>query len=220
MTTKKNDDELSTYLSTACGERTVAVALLSVLRASRPVLSRGAKVTVGRRPRFIFRGRSRLGTALPEANSFLSMCQQFCNIRGRLSGRVGVGLTAGNLISTLEQSPARGDTAAPGMLTENAPVSEARRTSLKRACTVTVFGGISMSAGAGAKWNKERLPWPRASGPTSPTTAAVRACMGSGCGCALAPAAPSSPTVVARAVAHLLRDLTQDLARCFRLDTG
>lgn len=56
-----------------------------------------------------------------------------------------------------------------------------------------------------------------------PTTAAVRACMGSGCGCALAPAAPSSPTVVARAVAHSLRDtaaLRQDLARCFRLETG
>lgn len=188
-----------------------------------PGASHAVRLAAERRPHLIVRGRSRLGTALPEANSFLSMCQQFCNIECRRCRGIGAGLTRGNLISTLEQSPARGDTAAPGRFPENAPVSKARRTSLNRACTVTVFDGTSVPTGAGAKWNKERLPWPRASGPTSPTTAAVRACMGSGCGCARAPAAPSSPTVVARAVAHSLRDsaaLRQDLARCFRLDTG
>jgi len=67
-------------------------------------------------------------TALPEANSFLSECQPFCNIdRASLSRRWmavavvvkvkcsvggGPGLTERNLLSTLEQSPERGDTAA------------------------------------------------------------------------------------------------------------
>ena len=67
-------------------------------------------------------------TALPEANSFLSECQPFCNIGGGFLGGsrkvvtavvkvkhwggAGQGLTAGNLVSTLEQSPVRGDTAA------------------------------------------------------------------------------------------------------------
>lgn len=114
VTDKKNDDELSTYLSTACGERTVVVALLSVVRASWSASSHAAPVRPAAISHFIFPGRSRLGTALPEANSFLSMCQQFCNIGYWAGRRVDAGLTEGNLISTLEQSPARGDTAAPG----------------------------------------------------------------------------------------------------------
>jgi hypothetical protein len=67
-------------------------------------------------------------TALPEANSFLSECQPFDNIGGLVlsADRATVkdvtdvnvhagderGLTQRNLVSTLEQSPARGDTAA------------------------------------------------------------------------------------------------------------
>jgi hypothetical protein len=69
---------------------------------------------------------------LAEANSFLSKCQPFCNIaEGFLRGppeRVTLvvivndqgpaerGLTQRNLVSTLEQSPARGDTAATRVL--------------------------------------------------------------------------------------------------------
>jgi hypothetical protein len=78
--------------------------------------------------RFVIGGRSGCETALPEANSFLSECQPFDNIGGlHLCARLttvknvtdvndraarGRGLTRGNLVSTLEQSPARGDTAA------------------------------------------------------------------------------------------------------------
>jgi hypothetical protein len=89
-------------------------------------------------PRFVVGGRSGCETALPEANSFLSECQPFDNI-GRLhlcarditvknvtnvndSAVERRGLTQGNLVSTLEQSPARGDTAAIRK-TETAPAS-------------------------------------------------------------------------------------------------
>jgi hypothetical protein len=67
---------------------------------------------------------------LPEVNSFLPECQPFCNIAWGLicgnsdtvtdvtdvnfSSPAGGGLTQANLVSTLEQSPERGDTAATG----------------------------------------------------------------------------------------------------------
>jgi hypothetical protein len=79
-------------------------------------------------PRFVVWRRSGVETALAEANSFLCGCQPFCNIpRGFFGGLPGGvtavaavnhlngserGLTQPNLVSTLEQSPARGDTAA------------------------------------------------------------------------------------------------------------
>ena len=47
--------------------------------------------------------------------------------------------------------------------------------------------------------NEERQPWPRASGPSSPTTGAARGCMGSGFGCEPGPAGRSYRTGVARA---------------------
>jgi hypothetical protein len=79
-------------------------------------------------PRFVVCRRFVIESALAEANSFLGRCQPFCNIpQGLILGlRPCVtavtyvnhlhgarrGLTQGNLVSTLEQSPARGDTAA------------------------------------------------------------------------------------------------------------
>lgn len=78
--------------------------------------------------RFVVCRRFVIESALAEANSFLGECQPFCNIpRGLILGgprsvtavtyvnhlrRARPGLTQRNLVSTLEQSPARGDTAA------------------------------------------------------------------------------------------------------------
>ena len=91
-------------------------------------------------PRFVVWSPSRIETALPEANSFISECQLFCNIGRRFldnalrcvtavtavnhSARDGRGLTQRNLVSTLEQSPERGDTAATQALLETAPASK------------------------------------------------------------------------------------------------
>ena len=49
-----------------------------------------------------------------------------------------------------------------------------------------------------------RMPWPRASGPSSRITGAEPACTASGCGCVLGPGAPSSPTGAAKAAARYL----------------
>jgi hypothetical protein len=91
-------------------------------------------------PRFVVWRRSGVETALAEANSFLCGCQPFCNIpRGFFGGLPGgvtavaavnhsngseAGLTQPNLVSTLEQSPARGDTAATQERLETAPASK------------------------------------------------------------------------------------------------
>jgi hypothetical protein len=100
--------------------------------------------TVGSRlcghPRFVVCRRFVIESALAEANSFLPECQPFCNIlRGEICGawrRVTIvtvvkhsnsaerGLTQRILVSTLEQSPARGDTAATQEGLETAPVSK------------------------------------------------------------------------------------------------
>jgi hypothetical protein len=79
-------------------------------------------------PRFVVCRRFVIEPALAEANSFLGECQPFCNIPAAdifaplrcvtavaivmVCGLVERGLTQRNLVSTLEQSPARGDTAA------------------------------------------------------------------------------------------------------------
>jgi hypothetical protein len=91
-------------------------------------------------PRFVVCGRFVIESALAEANSFLLGCQPFCNIPcGKIcagSRRVTVvafvkhssvawrGLTQGILVSTLEQSLERGDTAATQESLETAPVSK------------------------------------------------------------------------------------------------
>lgn len=48
---------------------------------------------------------------------------------------------------------------------------------------------------------RERQPWPRASGPSSRTTAGAHGCTGSGCGCGPGPAGRSWPTGAPRVVA-------------------
>jgi hypothetical protein len=101
----------------------------------RPVGSR----LVGH-PRFVVCRRFVIESALAEANSFLPGCQPFCNIRsGEICGARRCvtavtfvkhsrgperGLTQRNLVSTLEQSPERGDTAATQEFLETAPVSK------------------------------------------------------------------------------------------------
>jgi hypothetical protein len=94
-----------------------------------------------RSPRFVVCRRPRVGTALPEVNSFLRFRQPFWDIAwNQISGNADavtavtdetgsaapdVGLTFGNLVSTLEQSPVRGGTAAILEYDlESAPVSE------------------------------------------------------------------------------------------------
>lgn len=116
-------------------------------------------------------------------------------------------MTQANLVSTLEQSPARGDTAAPGSARRPRRLVKHDRRSLTSLVTVGASDRHDSVERARSPYEyKERLPWPRASGPSSPTTAAVRVFTGSGCGCAPAPAARSLPTGVARAVARSLRD--------------
>jgi ribonuclease P protein component len=51
-----------------------------------------------------------------------------------------------------------------------------------------------------------RMPWPRASGPSSRITGAEPACMASACGCAPAPGVRSCPTGAVRAAARYLPD--------------
>ena len=174
----------------------------------------------------------------PEANSFLSGCQPFCNIArgflGALLGAVtavaavkdwrptkrcrGRGLTQRNLVSTLEQSPARGDTAATRHQRGTAPASETDElTNGNR-----VHTGMSVHR-RGLWWpdgNEEIQPWPRASGLFSRTTGAARGCTGSGCGCGPGPAGRSCRAGAARVAASSLRDLTLGLARCFLRGTG
>lgn len=72
--------------------------------------------------------------------------------------------------------------------------------SASRAAGTTGFRCVSR--GRGARRNKESVPWPRASGPSSPTTAVGPGCMGFGCGCVRALVAPSSRAGVARAGAR------------------
>lgn len=92
------------------------------------------------RPRFVVRRRFVIESALAEANSFLGGCQPFCNIaRVDISGSrcivtggaivavgqgIGRGLTQRKLVSTLEQSPVRGDTAATRLRSGTAPASK------------------------------------------------------------------------------------------------
>lgn len=133
-------------------------------------------------PRFVVVRRSGVESALPEANSFLSGCQQFCNIAVRVgspgSGRFrmcvtiavgvmrltsrqrrsegsGAGLTQRILVSTLEQSLVRGDTAATRVLPGTAPASERDRTNLPTACRVTPAMTGHAGGSAGATRNKE-----------------------------------------------------------------
>ena len=171
-------------------------------------------------PRFVVCRRFVIESALAEANSFLAECQPFCNILrgltfahgGRISaltkvnhsagGRrsLGRGLTQRNLVSTLEQSPERGDTAATQEILETAPVSKQdgrayQRNSRPHRMRIHRRGLWVPDA------TRSEQPWPRASGPFSPTTADGRGCMGSGCGCARAPAARSCRTGAARGAA-------------------
>jgi hypothetical protein len=79
-----NGDELSTKLSTGCGERTLVAVSLSTgentwCRELVTVKSVGSRRSVEVLASFVLR-RSDVDSALPEANSFLSECQQFCNI--------------------------------------------------------------------------------------------------------------------------------------------
>jgi hypothetical protein len=184
-------------------------------------------------PRFVVCRRFVIESALAEANSFLVGCQPFCNILGgsffarrrhgtdvavvKLCARIGRGLTQVNLVSTLEQSPARGDTAATQEFLETAPVSETDElTNGNRVPTVSIHRrGLRMPDAT-----RSEQPWPRASGPSSPTIVVGRGCTGSGCGCAPGPAGRSCRIGAARVAASSLRDSTRDLARCFRLDTG
>jgi hypothetical protein len=101
----------------------------------RPVGSR----LVGH-PRFVVCRRFVIESALAEANSFLPGCQPFCNIpHGYILGGSRCvtavtfvkhssgserGLTQRNLVSTLEQSPERGGTAATQEFLVTAPVSK------------------------------------------------------------------------------------------------
>ena len=155
-------------------------------------------------PRFVVCSPFRIESALPEANSFISKCQPFCNIRRRFlagdsrivtavtavnrSARAGPGLTQRNLVSTLEQSPERGDTAATRFFWRP------RRLASE---TDELTNGDRVPTGHERAWdadairNEERQPWPRASGPFSPTTGAGRGCTGSGCGCGPGPAGRS-----------------------------
>jgi hypothetical protein len=80
-----NDDDLSTKLSTGCGDRTIAVALLST---GKDAAGRGSSqwcCTLWARdllsiPASLSVAVSLSKAALAEANSFLPECQPFCNI--------------------------------------------------------------------------------------------------------------------------------------------
>ena len=139
-----------------------------------------------------------VGKALPEANSFISECQPFCNIVRECSagtgGRAGAGLTQRTDVSTLEQSPERWRNGCESDIPRNGGCTrryeqDAELTNGCRGCP---------RAAAAARCNEERQPWPRASGPSSRTIGVVRACTASGCGCAPARDARSSPGGVAR----------------------
>jgi hypothetical protein len=175
-------------------------------------------------------------TALPEANSFLCGCQPFCDIalaRNRWRARPVTAVTfvipgeairdsntqfdpgkSGQYPRTVARKRRYGCDPHPGG--DRAGKQDARAyqrwpcSHLQQAC-----GG-----GAGATRNKEKLPWPRASGPSSPTTGVAHGCMVSVCGCVPARVAPSCPAGVARVVSRCLRDSPQDLRRCFRRITG
>jgi hypothetical protein len=130
--------------------------------------------TVGSRlcghPRFGVCRRFVIESALAEANSFLPEFQPFCNIpRGqffasfrRVTGVALVtvctsavrGLTQRNLVSTLEQSPERGDTAATQEFLETAPVSKQDGRAYQRQSRPHRYEDSSAWV-AGARRNKE-----------------------------------------------------------------
>jgi hypothetical protein len=97
-----NDDELSTKLSTACGDRT-AVSFCCHRRGRRgPGLVTVVLDSVGSRlgghPRFVVCRRFVIEAALAEANSFLPECQPFCNIlTGQFFAHSGVVTAVANV---------------------------------------------------------------------------------------------------------------------------
>lgn len=91
------------------------------------------------------------------------------------------GLTQRNRVSTLEQSPGSGDTAANpnGFTRDHAERAgyAARPQNLPRAARAARWVAVV------AKRNEEIQPWPRASGHSSRTIGVAHGCMDSACGC-------------------------------------
>lgn len=121
---------------------------------------------------------------------------------GRGSDR---GLTRRTCVSTLEQSPERRRYGSDRLLAgdragyqQDAEVHRAYRVRRVRQAQ----RGSGVSGRRGARCNKESVPWPRASGPSSPTTDVGPGCTGFACGCVRARAGRSSRSGVARAGAR------------------
>jgi hypothetical protein len=162
-------------------------------------------------------------TALPEANSFPSECQPFCNIGAAFHGiargsrwRVGRQLNIGVMPRVQEAKFDPANAAAYPRLvarksairlrsaqyaTGPAPVTSETQSlpglgECNRVPPASVPGRNTMPD------STRRESWQRASGPSSRITGAEPACTASGCGCVLGQVGRSCQTGVARAAAR------------------
>ena len=202
-------------------------------------------LAAGGRPRSGVRRRLRCETALPEANSFLSECQPFCNIASGFFTRrgslvTGVTFVSGDVqfgggVTGLARFDPDNSRQYPRAVAHTwrygresvlesvrgaAPAKYARSMSLPTVLASSAVMTSMAVAGVGTRPNEERQPWPRASGLFSRTTAAGPVCTVSGCGCARVRVGRSCRHAGARVAVLSLRDSTQGLRRCFRPSTA
>jgi len=180
-------------------------------------------------------------TALPEANSFPSECQPFCNIGAgfhRIARgprwRVGQQLNIGVMPRVQEAKFDPANAAAyPRLVARKsairlrsaqyaagpAPVTSETQ-SLPR---LREGNRVPPGFGSGRKTMPDatrRESWQRASGPSSRTTGAVPACTASGCGCAPGRVARSCQAGVARAADRSPLNSSLGVRRCFPRGTA
>ena len=197
-----------------------------------------------RHPRFVVGRRSgsvRLEMHQPEANSFPSECQPFCNIGAAFHRiargsrwRVGRQLNIGVMPRVQEAKFDPANAAAYPRLV-------ARKSAIRLRSAQYAAGPAPVTSETqslprlregnrvppGSEPGRKTMPdatrresWQRASGPSSRTTGAVPACTASGCGCAPGRVAPSCQAGVARAAARSPLNSGLGVRRCFPRGTA
>lgn len=197
-----------------------------------------------RHPRFVIGRRSgsvRLEMHQPEANSFPSECQPFCNIgagfhriargpRWRVGRQLNIGVMP--RVQGAKFDPANA-AAYPRLVARKsairlrsaqyaagpAPVTSETQ-SLPR---LREGNRVPPGFGSGRKTMPDatrRESWQRASGPSSRTTGAVPACTASGCGCAPGRVARSCQAGVAKAADRSPLNPSLGVRRCFPRGTA
>ena len=180
-------------------------------------------------------------TALPEANSFPSECQPFCNIGAAFHRiargsrwRVGRQLNIGVMPRVQEAKFDPANAAAYPRLV-------ARKSAIRLRSAQYAAGPAPVTSETqslprlregnrvppGSEPGRKTMPdatrresWQRASGPSSRTTGAVPACTASGYGCAPGRVAPSCQAGVARAAARSPLNSGLGVRRCFPRGTA